>query len=106
MRDNNPRIAVVTGASSGIGKETAKALAAQGWRVIGIGRDPERSAAAEAEIRAASAGGEVDMIRADLSLMGDTARGRGGRRAYRSHRSSGQQCRRHGQRTGGDARGQ
>jgi NAD(P)-dependent dehydrogenase (short-subunit alcohol dehydrogenase family) len=65
---------VVTGASSGIGKETAKALAAQGWHVIAQGRDPERTAAAEADIRAAAAnGGKVDMIRADLSLMAEAA---------------------------------
>jgi len=68
------RVAVVTGASSGIGKETAKALAAQGWRVIGIGRDPVRSAAAEKEIRAAATVGQVDMIQADLALMADAAR--------------------------------
>lgn len=68
------RVAVVTGASSGIGKEAAKALAAQGWRVIGVGRDPTRSAAAEAEIRAASSGARADMLQADLSLMADAAR--------------------------------
>jgi len=69
------RVAVVTGASSGIGKEAAKALAAAGWRVIALGRDPQRSAAAEAEIRAAAAPGvEVEMILADLSLMADAAR--------------------------------
>lgn len=67
-------VAVVTGASSGIGKETAKALAAQGWRVIGIGRDPARSAAAEVEIRAVSRNGQVEFLRADLSLMADAAR--------------------------------
>lgn len=68
------RVAVVTGASSGIGKAAAKALASEGWRVIAIGRDPERSAAAEAEIRAASKKGAVTMIQANLSLMADAAR--------------------------------
>jgi NAD(P)-dependent dehydrogenase (short-subunit alcohol dehydrogenase family) len=68
-------VAVVTGASSGIGLEAAKALAKAGWRVIGVGRDPERSAAALAEIRAAAAAGsEVDMLRADLALTADTVR--------------------------------
>jgi NAD(P)-dependent dehydrogenase (short-subunit alcohol dehydrogenase family) len=68
-------VAVVTGASSGIGLEAAKALATAGWRVIGVGRDAERSAAALAEIRAAAgAGAEVDMLRADLALMADTVR--------------------------------
>jgi NAD(P)-dependent dehydrogenase (short-subunit alcohol dehydrogenase family) len=71
---SSARVAVVTGASSGIGKETARALAAQGWRVIGIGRDRRRSAAAEQEIRAASSGAQVDMIQADLALMSDAAR--------------------------------
>jgi NAD(P)-dependent dehydrogenase (short-subunit alcohol dehydrogenase family) len=68
------RVAVVTGASSGIGKQVAKALAAQGWRIIGTGRDPGRSAAAEAEICTASTTGEVELLRADLSLMVDAAR--------------------------------
>jgi NAD(P)-dependent dehydrogenase (short-subunit alcohol dehydrogenase family) len=71
---NNRKVAVVTGASSGIGKETAKVLAAQGWRVIAVGRDPARSAAAGREIRASSSGGQVDMIQADLALMSDAAR--------------------------------
>jgi NAD(P)-dependent dehydrogenase (short-subunit alcohol dehydrogenase family) len=69
------RVAVVTGASSGVGKAAAKALAALGWHVIAHGRDPERTAVAEAEIRAAAAPrAKVDMVRADLSLLSDTAR--------------------------------
>lgn len=68
------RVAVVTGARSGIGREAAKALAAAGWRVMGLGRDPERSATALIDIRAsAAAGQDVDMIIADLSLMADVA---------------------------------
>jgi NAD(P)-dependent dehydrogenase (short-subunit alcohol dehydrogenase family) len=50
------RAAVITGASPGIGKEAAKALAAQSWHVIALGRDAARSAAAEAEIRAVATG--------------------------------------------------
>lgn len=69
------RVAVITGASAGVGRAAAKALAALGWRVIGTGRDPDRLAAAEAEIQAAAApGAQVDMLRADLSLLADTAR--------------------------------
>jgi NAD(P)-dependent dehydrogenase (short-subunit alcohol dehydrogenase family) len=69
------RVAVVTGASSGIGKEAAKALAAQGWRVIGLGRDPERCASALAELRETAAPGtSVEVLRVDLSSLADTAR--------------------------------
>ena len=68
-------VAVVTGASSGVGKAAAMALAGRGWHVIAHGRDPARSAAAEVDIRAVAApGARVDMIRGDLSLLADTAR--------------------------------
>lgn len=70
-----PPVAVITGASSGIGLEAAKALAAKGWSVIGIGRNPERCATASAEIAAnATTGSLATMICADLALMSDTVR--------------------------------
>lgn len=66
------RVAVVTGASSGVGREAAKQLVAQGWRVIGVGRNSERCAAAEAEIRAAATvDGAIEFVRADFDLMAE-----------------------------------
>ena len=67
-------VAVITGASSGIGKAAARQLVALGWHVIAHGRNPERSAAAEVEIRSAAPNAHVDMILGDLSLMSDSAR--------------------------------
>lgn len=66
------KVAVITGASSGIGKEAAKTLAAMGWHVIAQGRDPFRTAEAEAEIRSVATG-QVDMLSCDLSHLADTA---------------------------------
>lgn len=69
------QVVVVTGASAGIGKATTIALAAKGWHVIGVGRDPERSALAEAEISAAAAAdGRVDFLRGDFTLMSEVKR--------------------------------
>lgn len=65
---------MITGANSGIGKQAALALASRGWHIIGVGRDAQRTATVEAEIRAASNVGEVAMLRADLSRLVDAAR--------------------------------
>ena len=69
------RVAVVTGASSGIGKACAEAFARMGWTVIGTGRDPARCAQAEAELRAAAqGGGQVHFVRGDFCEMADVKR--------------------------------
>lgn len=67
------KVAVVTGASSGMGKEAARTLLQQGWKVIGVGRNRERCAAAQAELSSLR-GGDFTMIRADISLLSETAR--------------------------------
>ena len=64
--------ALITGATDGIGKAVARKLLGQGWRVVIVGRNPQRCAAAVAELQAAIPGGQISAITADLSLMSDT----------------------------------
>lgn len=52
----NGRIALVVGATSGIGRAAASALAGYGWHVVGSGRDPERGKAVADEIAAHGTG--------------------------------------------------
>jgi retinol dehydrogenase 12 len=54
MRPMNGKVCVVTGATSGIGKAVAAALARQGAQVVLVGRDRGRAEAAATEIGAAS----------------------------------------------------
>ncbi len=65
------RIAVVTGASSGIGREAARLLAAGGWRVLGIGRDPARCRKAEEALRESTGTARVDFETADLASQAE-----------------------------------
>lgn len=69
------RTAVITGASSGVGRSAAIQLASAGWNIIGLGRDAGRCHEAEVAIReAAQPTGEVHMVQGDLALLSDTAR--------------------------------
>src|SRR5690349_14431085 len=57
---------VVTGASSGIGLETARALAAQDARVLMVVRSKERGEAAIADIRKTAPEAKLELVLADL----------------------------------------
>lgn len=71
---------VITGASSGIGLETARALAGQGARVAMVVRSRERGEAAIAAIRAGAPGigavpdARVELVLADLYALAEVRR--------------------------------
>src|SRR5437660_10490028 len=59
------KVAVVTGASQGIGRDTAKALAEAGAKVVVAARNEEKLAALVGEI--VSAGGEALAVKMDVA---------------------------------------
>jgi NAD(P)-dependent dehydrogenase (short-subunit alcohol dehydrogenase family) len=61
------RVAVVTGGNSGIGKETAVALAEMGAHVIIAARNPAKAAAAVKEVQERAAGASVEHLPLDLA---------------------------------------
>jgi NAD(P)-dependent dehydrogenase (short-subunit alcohol dehydrogenase family) len=67
--DQKGRVAVVTGANSGIGFETAKALAARGATVMLACRDVQRAVAAGKRISSDVPGADVQPVRLDLASL-------------------------------------
>src|SRR4051812_28921126 len=68
--DQTGRLAVVTGANSGTGKEATARLAAAGARVIMAVPTPERGEAARAEILARPPGADLEVRRVALADLG------------------------------------
>ena len=66
------KVAIVTGATSGLGREAAESIAGLGGEVCIVGRDPDRTERARSEISAA-AGSAVEAELADLSSLAETA---------------------------------
>lgn len=67
------RVAVVTGASSGIGLACASALVAAGWQVVAVSRDPARNAAAVARLEAARPAGAAGAVSGRPADLADLA---------------------------------
>jgi NAD(P)-dependent dehydrogenase (short-subunit alcohol dehydrogenase family) len=75
LKDNmNGKICLVTGATNGIGKATAQALAQMGATVVIVGRDAQKAEQVTGEIRAASGNQNVDWLLADLSAQQEVRR--------------------------------
>jgi NAD(P)-dependent dehydrogenase (short-subunit alcohol dehydrogenase family) len=69
MTTMSGKTCLVTGATGGIGKQTALRLAALGATVIAVARDPVRGAAAADEIRRRVPDARVETLTADLSSL-------------------------------------
>ncbi|MGA8542794.1 MAG: SDR family oxidoreductase [Thermoplasmata archaeon] len=68
----NARVAVVTGATSGIGKEVARGLAAQGFTTVVVGRGADRAAGTAKELAAATGNSRVESVAVqDLSVKAE-----------------------------------
>ncbi|MFE5245450.1 MULTISPECIES: oxidoreductase [unclassified Streptomyces] len=65
--DQSGRTAVITGAGSGLGLETARALAFRGARVVFAVRDVDKAAAAVSRLRASSPAATPVLVRLDLA---------------------------------------
>ena len=63
------KVCLVTGANSGIGRETALALAKMGATVILVARDPTKGGAALDDIKRASGNEHVELMLADLASL-------------------------------------
>jgi NAD(P)-dependent dehydrogenase (short-subunit alcohol dehydrogenase family) len=72
MADGKGRTALITGATDGVGRVVARALAQQGWRVLVHGRDRPRGEALAREIE--QAGGSAAFLAADLASLAEVRR--------------------------------
>lgn len=72
--DLHGKTILITGGTSGIGRETAVNLAKMGAHVVVTGRDQERGRQGIEDIQKRSSGNAVDLMLADLSLMSEVRR--------------------------------
>jgi retinol dehydrogenase-12 len=65
------KVVLITGATAGIGKETARGIARLGAHVLVSGRSREKCEAVVAELRSATGNAAIDPVVADLSSMAE-----------------------------------
>ncbi len=70
----NGRTCLITGATDGIGKETAIGMAKNGYNLILIGRNEEKGKNVSDEIRKIADSIDIDFFTADLILMKEVSR--------------------------------
>jgi len=67
--DKRDHVVLITGATSGIGFATAKALAGAGERVVIVSRDAQRGEIARAAISRETGSSQLDVMQADLASL-------------------------------------
>src|SRR6476469_5015102 len=72
--DQSGRTMVITGANSGLGLCSARALARHGAEVVLACRSPERGKAALDDVRAVASGSEPRLLELDLADLGSVER--------------------------------
>ncbi len=84
-KNSRERIAVVTGANSGIGLEIALGLARRGVRVVMLCRDAARGKAAQKWLQQEAPGARTELLLADLSSVRNVRAAAASLRAYYEH---------------------
>jgi NAD(P)-dependent dehydrogenase (short-subunit alcohol dehydrogenase family) len=86
LQDLADRVAIVTGASSGLGRATCVSLAQAGVQIVAVGRDPARLAETAARVDAVQGGRRPALMmaldvrsEADMQQMADATLQRFGR---------------------------
>lgn len=69
-RELSNHVVLITGATSGIGFATARALAKAGARVVLVSRDPQRGESARAAISREAGSSRLEVMEADLASLG------------------------------------
>jgi NAD(P)-dependent dehydrogenase (short-subunit alcohol dehydrogenase family) len=67
----NDKVCLITGATDGIGKAAAHALAQQGARLLIQGRDPHKGASTVAELKARSGNPAIEFLQCDFSSLAE-----------------------------------